>query len=218
MNPYRIVLADDHVMVRQGIRKIIEESDQIVIVGEANDGFELLDLLKTVTPDLVLLDISMPNLRGIEVTGEIRMAYPRVKILILTMHKDTEYVCHALVSGAHGYLLKEDTDTDLFSAIETIERGSIYVSRLVSDALIDGMLDVPYGTNFADHDSLTIREREVLKLIAEGKSSKESADLLCLSVRTVEHHRAKLMKKLNLKTFSDVVKYAIRKGFISVIT
>jgi len=125
---YQVILADDHIMLRQGIRKIIEASEDMEVVGEVNDGLELLDLLKKVTPDMVILDISMPNLRGIEAAREIKMIHPEIRILVLSMHKKKEYVHHVFSAGAEGYLLKEDTDTELFTAIETIRRGERYLS------------------------------------------------------------------------------------------
>ncbi len=132
MNPYRILLADDHVMLRQGIKKIIEASKNMVVVGEAGDGLELLDILKNITPDMVLLDISMPNLGGIEATREIKKTNPEIKILILSMHKKKEYLYHVFSAGAEGYLLKEETDTELFAAIEAVRRGDIYLSPIFS--------------------------------------------------------------------------------------
>ena len=218
MEPYRIVVADDHSMLRQGIKKIIEESKNMVVVGEASDGLELLNLLKKMTPDMVILDISMPNLRGIEATSELKMIYPEVKILILTMHKRKEYLYHALAAGADGYLLKEDTDTELFSAIEAVRQGETYVSPLLSKALTNDLVEIARGDHNRPAEPLTTREREILKLIAEGKSSKEIADLLFISIRTVQHHRASIMKKLDLKKVADLVKYAIRKGYTSDIT
>jgi len=140
MSPYRIVLADDHVMLRQRIKKIIETSTEMAVVGEASDGLELLDLLTKQTPDMVILDITMPKLRGIEATREIKKTYPEIKILILSMHKKKEYLYHAFSAGAEGYLLKEDTDTELFGAIETVRRGGIYLSPLFSRELVEDFM------------------------------------------------------------------------------
>ncbi len=218
MCPYRIVLADDHTMLRQGIKKIIGEGADLEVVGEASDGLQLLDLLKKLTPHMVILDISMPNLRGIEATREIKMIYPDMKVLILTMHKSKEYLYHAISSGAEGYLLKEDADTELFSAIKTIRQGGIYISPLLSEELTDDLVQTCRGNGKLPFERLTTREREVLKLIAEGKSNKEIANLLFISVRTVQCHRANIMKKLNLEKTADLVKYSIRKGYTSVTT
>jgi DNA-binding NarL/FixJ family response regulator len=216
MSPYSIVLADDHVLLRQGLRRILEGSSDLEVIGEAGDGFELLDLLNRLTPHMVILDISMPKLRGLEAIHEIKTIHPDVNILILTMHKDKEYLYLALSAGAKGYLLKEDADKELFSAIEKIRQGKTYSSPYFSEQLINDWAQMGRedAKSISDLDPLTTREREVLKLIAEGKSNKDIADLLFISVRTVEHHRANMMEKLNLKKATDLIKYAIQKGYI----
>ena len=210
------MLADDHVLVRQGLRRILEGMADLEVIGEASDGLDLLDLLNRLTPHMVILDIFMPKLRGIEAIHEIKMIHPDVNILILTMHKDKEYLYLALSAGAKGYLLKEDADKELFSAIEKIRQGKTYFSPYFSEEVIDDLVQIGRGDakSIFEIDPLTTREREVLKLIAEGKSSKEIADLLFISVRTVDNHRANIMEKLNLKKATDLVKYAIQKGYI----
>jgi DNA-binding NarL/FixJ family response regulator len=216
VTPYRIVLADDHVLVRQGLRRIVEAIGGVEVVGEANDGLELLDLLNRVSSDIAIVDISMPRLRGIEAIHEIRTIHPEVKVLVLTMHKDKEYLYLALLEGAKGYLLKEDADKELFSAIERIKQGKTYVSPRFSEDILDDLTHLGRrdGKAALEFDPLTTREREVAKLIAEGRSSKEVADLLFISVRTVDNHRANIMEKLGLKKAADIVKYAIQKGYI----
>jgi DNA-binding NarL/FixJ family response regulator len=216
MAPYRIMLADDHVLVRQGLRRILEGRADLEVVGEANDGLELLNLLNQLTPHMVILDIFMPNLRGIEAIHEIKKIDPDVKVLILTMHKDKEYLYLALSAGAKGYLLKEDADKELFSAIEKVREGKTYISPYFSEEVVDDLVQVGRGDakSIFEIDPLTPREREVLKLIAEGKSSKEIANLLFISVFTVNNHRASIMQKLDLNKATDLVKYAIRKGYI----
>ena len=216
MAPYSIILADDHVLVRQGLRRIIEGTDDLEVVGEANDGLELLQLLTKVTPQMVILDIFMPNLRGIEAITEIKTMHSDVKILILTMHRDKEYLYLALSAGAKGFLLKEDAPKELFSAIAKIRQDKTYISPYFSDKVVDDLVQIGKGNAnvIFKMDPLTPREREVLKLIAEGKSSKEVANLLSISVFTVNNHRANIMEKLNLKKATDLVKYAIRKGYI----
>ncbi|CAG1016388.1 response regulator transcription factor [Geobacter sp.] len=204
MDRYRIVLADDHVLIRQALGGLIKVEAGLEVIGEAGDGIELLSLLNTVTPHMVILDISMPNLRGIEAVSGIRKKYPEVKILILTMHK--EYVHQALSAGADGYLLKEDADRDLFSAIENIRQGRVYLSPRLAGEL--------FGKRAPLTEPLSVREIEVLKLIAQGKSNKEIAETLFISVRTAESHRAAILKKLNLKNTADLVNYAIHKGYI----
>ena len=216
MLPYRIVLADDHVMFRQGIKRIIDETEGLEVVGEANDGFGLLELLKHLEPDMVLLDISMPNIRGIEATREIRSLYPDIKVLILTMHKRKEYLYDAIAAGAQGYLLKEDSDVELFSAVKTIRKGGFYVSRLLAGEMAEDISQMYKGNTDFPSETLTTREREVVKLIAEGKSSREIGDLLFISPRTVEKHRANITRKLNLSTTAEIVKYAIFKGYTSL--
>lgn len=215
-SPFSILLADDHVMFRRGVRRIIQSIADVEVVGEASDGFELLELLKKTSPQLVIMDISMPNLRGLEATREIKIINSAVKVLILTMHKDKEYLYHAFSAGAEGYLLKEDADSELLSAIDTLRRGGTYISPLLSTQLAD--LFMQKSRPGADQmtsprEPLTTREREIIKLIAEGKSSKEVADLLFISSRTVQHHRANILRKLNLKKTADLVKYALQKGY-----
>ena len=216
MLPYRIILADDHVMFRQGMKRIIDETKGLAVVGEANDGFELLELLKKLEADMVLLDISMPNIRGIEATREIKSLYPHVKVLILTMHRKKEYLYHAIAAGAEGYLLKEDSDVELFSAVKTVRKGGFYVTRLLAGELAQDISHMYKGNRELPSDPLTTREREILKLIAEGKSNKEIAKLLFISMRTVENHRASIMRKLNLSNTAEIVKYAILKGYTSL--
>ena len=216
MAPYSIILADDHALVRQGLRRILEGTEDLEVVGEANDGLELLHLLTRITPQMVILDIFMPNLRGIEAITEIKTVHPGVKILILTMHRDKEYLYLALSAGAKGYLLKEDAPKELFSAIAKVRQDKTYISPYFSDKVVDDLVQIGKGDAKAlfETDPLTPREREVLKLVAEGKSSKEIAALLFISVFTVNNHRASIMEKLKLKKATDLVKYAIRKGFI----
>ncbi len=216
MCPYHITLADDHVLLRQGLRRIIEESPDLKIVGEVGDGVELLQLLNSITPDMVVLDISMPNLGGLEAVGKIKALHPKVKVLMLTMHRDKEYLYQALSSGADGYILKDDADTELFCAINKIREGSSYVSPSLSTELHDyqPLLSNEEAILSFTEERLTTREREVLKLIAEGKTSRGVAELLGISDRTVEKYRANIMVKLHLGRTADLVKYAINKRYI----
>lgn len=217
MNPYRVVLADDHAMFRQGVKRILKDAENLEVVGEASDGLELLDVSKETTPDMVILDISMPNLRGLEATREIKRLFPNVKVLILTMHRDKEYVYGAISAGAEGYLLKEDADTELFIAVEKIRQGGRYISPILSGELTHELINIRHERQTtSSYESLTLREKEVLKLIAEGKSHKDIADLLFISIRTVDHHRANIMRKLNIKDTANLTKYAIREGYTSV--
>jgi DNA-binding NarL/FixJ family response regulator len=216
MNPFRVVLADDHAMFRQGVKRILQDVDDLEVVGEASDGFELIEVSKKTTPDMVILDISMPNLRGLEATREIKAILPDVKVLILTMFRGKEYVYGAISAGAEGYLLKEDADTELFVAVEKIRNGGRYISPILSGELTHELVHDGLEGQSSSGNLLTLREKEVLKLIAEGKPHKEIADLLFISVRTVDHHRANIMKKLNIKDTANLTKYAIREGFTSV--
>lgn len=209
---YRIILADDHVIFRQGMKALIEEAPGLEVAGEAGDGFELLNLLNVVKPDLVILDISMPGLQGIEATREIKKLHPDLIVLILTMHKNKEFLYHAISAGARGYLLKEDSDVELFSAIEAIRKGAIYVSAIIADEVSEDFSYLTKGNRHFSSNLLSKRETEVLKLIAEGKSNKEIADLLYISIRTVENHRANIQKKLDLNNTAELVRYAIQRG------
>ena len=212
---YRVILADDHVLVRHGLRRILEEKTNLEIAAEAGDGLELLNVLNKIEPNLVILDVSMPHLRGIEAIPEIRHVRPNVKVLMLTMHKEEEYLYQAISAGADGYLLKEDAEKELFKAIESIQGGKIYISPGLADQSMQNWARLRRGENdFHLVESLTVRQREILKLIAEGKSNKEIGDLLCISVRTVERHRANMMSKLNLRKTAELVQYALRKHYI----
>jgi len=211
---YRIVLAEDHALVRAGIKKIVEDYADLQVVGEAGDGLELLELLKTLSADLVILDISMPKMPGIEVAKEIKRSHPRVKVLILTMHKMKEYLNDAIAAGVDGYLLKEDLAKELGSAISKIRQGLPYISTLLSNEMTSLFVQSRRVVPERPVEPLTPREIEIIKLIAEGKSSREIAALLFLSFRTIQNHRTRIMRKLNLKKNTDLVKYAIQMGFI----
>jgi DNA-binding NarL/FixJ family response regulator len=214
-NRYRVILADDHALVRRGLKLILEESSNLEIAAEVGDGLELLSVLQKINPDLIVLDVSMPNLRGIEAIPEIRRIRPNAKVLMLTMHKEEDYLYQAISAGANGYLLKEDAEKELFSAIEHIKNGKMYISPGLADQSMQNWARMRRGEDDAQHvESLTVREREILKLIAEGKSNKEIGDLLFISVRTVERHRANMMSKLNIRKTAELVQYAMRKHYI----
>ena len=210
-----VLLADDHALFRHGLKRILSERADLKIVGEAGDGIELLSLIKKVTPELIFLDISMPHMRGIEVIPEIRRACPEVKILILTMHEEEEYLYQAISAGANGYLLKQDAETVLFSAIDALREGRMYISPSLSNQSMQNWASLRRGEPDSQlRETLTNREKEIVKLIAEGKSNKDIADLLCISVRTVERHRANMMAKLKLKKTAELVHYAMRKHYV----
>ncbi len=208
MKDYSIVVADDHVMFRQGLKLIINQLEDVAIVGEAGDGLELLELLRKSTPDLIIMDISMPNLRGLEATREVKRLYPQVKVLILTMHKKKEFIRQALIDQADGVLLKEEPGSELLRAVQTIRSQEKYLSPLLSTMVASLVMGK------AEIDNLSSREREVLKLLAEGKKAQEIAEVLYISVFTVRRHRHNIMKKLNIQNFTDLVKYAISQDYI----
>ncbi|MBP2670740.1 MAG: two component transcriptional regulator, LuxR family [candidate division NC10 bacterium] len=198
------------------MRRILEGAPGLEVVGEADDGLALLALLEQWTPHLVVLDIAMPQMRGLEAIPEIKAMHPLLKVLMLTMHKERAYLRKAMAAGANGYLLKEDAESDLFGAIDKVRKGAAYVSPRLSDALVPVEAEECQGDQAATSEvgPLTLRESEVLKLLAEGKSSREIAGLLGLSSRTVEHHRANMMAKLGVKGVVDLVKYAIAEGYL----
>jgi DNA-binding NarL/FixJ family response regulator len=212
--PYRIVLADDHCLFREGIKRIIEEIPDLEVVGEAGDGLGLLELVKKTQPDMVILDISMPNLQGIEATNKIKSLFPQVKILILTMHKSKEHLYRAMSAGADGYLLKENAYDDLVSAVSDLREGKTYISNLVYSHMVD-FFRLQRRELVQQPKVLSGREREVLELISEGKTSKEIAEKLDISITTVQSHRVNIKKKLNIKKNADLIKYAIQKGYTS---
>jgi DNA-binding NarL/FixJ family response regulator len=216
MDRYRIIIADDHALLRRGLRKVLAEAPELEIVAEVGDGLELLKLLRKVSADMILLDISMPNLRGLEAIREIKAIRSQIKILVLTMHKEKEYLYQAVTAGAEGYVLKEDTDSELVAAIDTIRRGRFYLSPLLSADLTDDWVQIFQGKKPRpfEPEPLTTREKEILKLIAESKSSREIGALLFISRRTVERHRANIMDKLKLKNTADLIKYALQKGYV----
>lgn len=213
MNPFRILLADDHAMFRQGVRRLLEEVPGVEVVGEAGDGLELLQLLPRLSPHLIVLDLSMPRMRGVEALYDLKSLCPAAKVLILTMHKEREYLFHALKAGADGFLVKEDAAEELQAAIQALRQGKRYFSPRVAPEMQEMLADEYQGRSSAAEEVLSPRERQVLKLIAEGRSSKEIADLLFISQRTVHNHRYNILRKLRLKRITDLVRYAVEKGY-----
>jgi len=214
MTPCQIVLADDHVLIRRGLKKIIDGQPFLQVIGDVGDGLELLDLLRERCPDIILLDISMPNLRGIEAINQVKRICPQVKILILTMHSSKDFLASALSAGADGYALKEDSDTELLAAIQRCLDGDLYIAPTLAAGISQQELAAMCSRLRSGHDQLTTREKQVVTLVAEGHKSKDIAKLLSISIRTVEHHRANIMKKTEIKSTADLIKYAIQKGFI----
>ena len=210
----RIVLADDHAMLRQGIKKIIDEEENLEVVGEVSDGLELIDFLNNNRVSLVLLDISMPNVRGIEAINEVRRAQPGVKVIMLTMHNNKEYLYAAIAAGADGYLLKENSYDELLSAIDQVMLGETYISSTLAADFSEDLMKFYRKNKKLPFEHLTNREREVLKMVAEGNTSREIGDLLYISLRTVEHHRANIMRKMKFRSVADLIKYALDKGYV----
>jgi DNA-binding NarL/FixJ family response regulator len=206
----RILLADDHALVRHGFRMILAAQPDMEIAGEAGNGREAVELAQKLKPDVVVMDVTMPELNGIEATRRLIELSPRSRVLALSMHKDAVYVREILRAGARGYLLKDSADSDLLAAVRAVAKGEGYLSPGVSDAVLSD-----YRRHVTDPlDLLTTREREVLQLIAEGKTNKEIATSLNLSVYTVEAHRGRLMEKLNLHSTGELVRFAVRSGLI----
>ena len=206
----RILLADDHAVVRQGFRMILAAEPDMVIVGEAANGRDAVELAERLQPDLVVMDVAMPELNGIEATRRLGESSPRTRVLALSMHKDSVYVREILRAGARGYLLKDAFDSDLVAAVRAVARGEGYLSPAVSDAVL-----TDYRKHVTDPlDLLTSREREILQMLAEGKTNKEIATSLELSVYTVDAHRGRVMEKLNLHSIGELVRFAVRNGLI----
>ncbi|MGJ5818653.1 response regulator [Paludibaculum fermentans] len=216
MPSIRVLLADDHKLMRSGLRLLVEQQPEFRVVGEAGDGRQAVALAVELKPDVAVLDIGMPELNGIEAAHQITEQVPETAVVMLSMHSDESYVLRALKAGARGYLLKDSAEADLVQAILAVREGKSFFSPAVSQVLLEDYLRKLRKTGAEDsYELLSPREREILQLVAEGKSSKEVANLFNLSVYTVETHRANLMKKLNLKSMPELILYAVRKGVIS---
>jgi len=216
MRKIRILLADDHKLMRSGLKALIEQQSDLTVVGEADDGRQAVALAASLKPDLLVMDIGMPNLNGIEAALQITQAHPETAIVMLSMHSDESYVLRALKSGAKGYLLKDSAESDLIRAVHAVAGGKSFFSPAVSKVLLDDYVRKLRRSGTEDaYDLLTPREREILQLVAEGKSNKDVANLLNLSVYTIETHRSNLMEKLNLRGVPELILYAVRKGIIT---
>lgn len=212
----RIILAEDHAVMRHGLRLVLEEQKDFQVVGEAGDGREAVTLAESLKPDVAVLDISMPNMNGIEAARQISAKQPGVSIVVLSMHSDEGYVLRALKAGARGYLLKESPEADLIHAIRSVSQGKAFFSPAVSRMLVEDYVRQLRDKDIEDsYELLTQRERELLQLIAEGKSNKDVANMLNLSLYTVETHRGNIMEKLNLHSVPELILYAVRKGVIA---
>lgn len=213
----RVLLADDHRVVRQGLRALLTAQPDIAVVGETGDGRETVQLAESLQPDVVVMDISMPLLNGIEATQQITSRTPEVAVVVLSMHGGDEYVLQALRAGALGYVLKQSADTELLMAIRAAQRGESFLSPAVAQRVINGYIRQADAPQTQDrYGLLSEREREVLQLIAEGKSAREMADLLCISPRTAAKHKTNLMDKLDIHHTAGLVQFAIRRGLVTL--
>lgn len=213
---YRVLIADDHGVVRQGLRALLGKSPEIAVVGEAADGREAVRLAAELRPNIVIMDIAMPLLNGVDATAQILADAPDVKVIMLSMHSDESYILRALTAGAKGYLLKDSAEGDILPAVQTVAQGRPYFSPIIAATLLDEYLQTMKKNHVTDsYDLLTPREKEVLQLLAEGKSNKEVAGMLNLSPHTVESHRNNLMQKLNLHNTAELVLYAVRKNIVA---
>ncbi|MCL4296782.1 MAG: response regulator transcription factor [Anaerolineae bacterium] len=217
MPKIKILLADDHTIVRKGIRSLLDSETDIEVVGEAEDGREAVEKVERLSPDIVLMDSTMPILNGLEATRQISKRFPHVKVLVLTMHTNEEYIFQFLQAGAAGYLVKQAAPKELVSAIEAVHRGDYFLSPAISKTMIEEYIRHVKTINKDDpYEQLTDREREVLQLIVEGFSNREIAERLHISLKTAGVHRINLMHKLNIHNVTELTKFAIRKGIISL--
>jgi DNA-binding NarL/FixJ family response regulator len=215
VNKIRVLLAEDHTLVRKGLRAILEGYPDIEVIGEAADGREAVTMAEALHPHVIVMDVNMPGLNGLEATDRIKRRVPDVRILILSMHANEEYVLQVLRSGASGYLLKDSATEELVAGIQAVYAGDAYLSPRISRTVIaDYVRRTDSEDERAPHELLTPREREILQLVAEGRTSKEISNELHLSIKTVETHRANLMDKLNIHNRAGLIRYAIRAGII----
>ncbi|MBI3951159.1 MAG: response regulator transcription factor [Acidobacteria bacterium] len=212
----RILLADDHKIVRDGLRALLEKQSGLAVVAEAQDGRTTVRLARELAPDVIIMDISMPDLNGIEATRQIRTELPRIKVIALSMHSDQRFVTEVLKAGACGYLLKDCAFEELTTAIRTVMANQIYLSPQITGVVLDHYLRQALQTEVSAFSVLTEREREVLQLLAEGQSTKEIASSLHVSVKTIETHRQRIMEKLHRHSLAELIKYAIREGLTSL--
>jgi len=214
MKKIRVVVADDHTIVRKGLCALLEGENTIEVVGEADNGRDAIKQVDRLLPDVALLDITMPGLNGLETTRQLKKRFAKLKILILTMHDNEEYIFETLRAGASGYLVKRTAPDELISAIQAVYRGESFLSPSVSRRVIDEFVRIGDRDDEAAHEKLTEREREVLQLIAEGRVNREISEVLHISIKTVETHRSHIMEKLNIRNTAELTQYAIRKGLI----
>jgi len=216
MSKIRVLIADDHSLVREGIMAFLKFSEDIEVVAEAADGIEAIEKVKKHHPNVILLDVAMPRLGGFEAAIEIKKLYPDIKILVLTQYDDKEYISRFLKAGVSGYLLKRAVGSDLVSAIRSVNSGETYLFPAIATKVVDGYLGKGGMTQESSYDSLTDREKQVLKLVAEGHTHKEIADMLNISAKTVIVHQTNMFEKLGFSNRSELIKYAISHGIIKI--
>jgi DNA-binding NarL/FixJ family response regulator len=214
MTKTRIILADDHPVVRHGVRSLLQAEPDFAVIGEASDGLETVQMVEKLQPEVLVVDLMIPGLNGLEVTRQVKQRVPQTRIVVLSMHANEPYVLEALKNGAAGYVLKDSSGTDLVHAIKQVVAGQRYLSPPLSERAVEAYLQRSQDSAFDPYDGLTEREREVLHLAAEGLSNPDIANRLSISPRTVETHRANLMRKLGLKTQTDLIRYALRRGIL----
>lgn len=212
----KIILADDHKIIREGLRALLEKNPNMEVVAEAQDGLTTVSLAKKILPDIVIMDIGMPDMNGIDATRQIILETRNIKVIALSMHSDRRFVLQMLKAGASGYLLKDSAFEELELAIQTVMTGQPYLSPKITDVVIKEYIHNVPANESTVFTALTSREREVLQLIAEGKATKEIASRLCVSVKTIETHRQQIMEKLNIRSIAELTKYAIREGLTSL--
>jgi len=212
----RIIIADDHKIVRDGLRTLIEQEKGLEVVAEAENGRKAIKLAQKLAPNVIIMDVSMPDMNGIEATQRIKADLPSVKVIALSMHSDRRFVLGMLEAGASGYLLKDCAFGELVNAIRQVTTGNTYLSPRIADIVVSGYLNKIPDSSMKAHNILTSREREILQLLAEGSAAKEIASHLNLSIKTVETHRRNIMEKLNMHNIAELTKYAVREGLIAL--
>ena len=212
---HRVVIAENHAILRAGLRALLSSAPNIEVVAEAENGYEAIACVEKFFPELVIMDLSMPKMNGMEAIREIKKQYPDIKIIALTVHKTEEYILATLEAGANGYIIKDAAQEELFLAINSVLNGNSYLSPSISGKIIEGYLGGTRIVKSSNWDSVSNREKEILKLIAEGNKNKDIAEYLCISIKTVEKHRSNVMKKLDLHNTAEITSFAIEKGLVS---
>ncbi len=214
--PVRVLIADDHVLVRRGLKALLDRNGEFQVVAEADNGYDAIEMAARYRPDVVLLDVGMPRLSGTDAAAGICEKVPSAKIVIISMHSDEAYVLRALTAGARGYLLKASSEADILTAIRAVAAGNAYFSPSITKMLVEDYVAEVRQRGLKDsYELLTIREKEILQCLTTGKTNRETADLLCVSVATIETHRSNILQKLQLHSLADLILYAVRKGLIS---